>query len=181
MKSIDSLNPRPASPFRLRATIAALLALGLPALAPAADPEPKTEAPAAAAAADAKDKAPDQPASEGKEAEAKEKADAEPAALEAAPGDFRNWFNVSVGGLIVDGNKAAAQRRLGLPASAFGGVEDFHFEKDIGKRGIFKVDGRSMFDNEDYAVRLELSDPEKGFVKGGFSQSREYYDGSGGW
>src|SRR5262249_29634831 len=55
--------------------------------------------------------------------------------------EYRNWFDVSVGGAIVDGDKAAYQRRYGLPATAFGGVEDFHYEQDIGKKGIFKVDG----------------------------------------
>lgn len=152
----------------LCALLSGLVALGLPALR-AADPAaeaPKTE-----------EKAKDTAAADTKASEAPP---ADPAA-EPTPGEFRNWFNVSVGGLVVDGDKAAAQRRLGLPASAFGGVEEFHFEKDVGKKGLFKIDGRGIFDNEDYGVRLEYSNPEKGFVRGGLRQSREYSDGSGGW
>lgn len=163
----------PNSPFSpglptLCALLSGLVALGLPALAA----EPATPAKESQPAA-----------SEPKADEGKKDADQAPVdpAAEPTPGEFRNWFNVSVGGLVVDGNEAAAQRRLGLPASAFGGVEEFHFEKDVGKKGIFKIDGRGIFDNEDYGVRLEYSNPEKGFVRGGLRQSRDYYDGSGGW
>src|SRR5437899_2279905 len=59
--------------------------------------------------------------------------------------ESRNWFDVSVSGAIVGGDKAAYQRRYGLPSGAFGGVEDFHYEEDIKKKGIFKVDGRGIF------------------------------------
>lgn len=114
-------------------------------------------------------------------AKPEESAAEEPPVLEAAPGEYRNWFETSVGGLLIDGNKAAAQRRLGLPDTAFGGVQAFHFEKDIGKKGLLKLDGRGIFDNEDYGLRLEYVDSDKGFLRGGLSQHREYYDGSGGW
>ena len=38
-----------------------------------------------------------------------------------------------------------------------------------------------MFENHDYSVRLELSDPDKGFVRAGFTEFRTWYDGSGGF
>ena len=173
MKPNVSPLPRPITPPRLAAAIAAHLALGVPLIAPAADPEPKPAADSAAAASTEDAKAKEEAKDDAKPEE--------PVAVDAAPGDFRNWFNVSVGGLIVDGDKNAARQRLGLPTSAFGGVEEFHFEKDVGKKGLFKVDGRSLFDNGDYNVRLDYTETDKGFVRGGFSQSREYYDGSGGW
>ncbi len=161
------------------ALLSGLMMLGLPILSPAAHAAdattPQTPVPADAAA-DA-DKGADKEKDKPKDAK-KEEA---PPGAEAAPGDYRNWFETSVGGLIVDGNKAAAQRRTSLPATAFGGIESFHYEKDVGKKGIFKIDGRGIFDNEDYGLRLEWSDPEKGYVKGGISEHRDYYDGSGGW
>lgn len=150
------------------ALLSGLIMLGLPALSPAAH-----------GAEDAK------PTEDSKPAEAEKGKDTKkeeaPPGAEAAPGEYRNWFETSVGGLIVDGNKAAAQRRTQLPATAFGGIESFHYEHDVGKKGIFKVDGRGIFDNQDYGLRLEWSDPDKGYVKGGVSQFREYYDGSAGW
>src|SRR4249920_1152052 len=54
------------------------------------------------------------------------------------PAEYRNWVNVGVGGTFGFGSdpqgKAEYQRRYGLPAgSVFGGVEDFHYEQDVGK------------------------------------------------
>ncbi len=122
-----------------------------------------------------------EPANPGTPTETSTETPAEPAPVEAAPGDYRNWFDVSVGGLLVRGDKAAAQRRLGLPASAWGGVEDFHFEKDVGTNGLFRLDGRGIFDNEDYRLRLDYTETGKGYVRAGITQSRTYNDGSGGW
>jgi hypothetical protein len=190
------LPPAPPSKIAAGGTFCAILSglvmLGLPARTLAADTAaPQAAPPAAAAAAAApapaaaadKDKAPAaEPAKEKEgEAAAETKPEEPPPGTEAAPGDYRNWFETSVGGLIVDGDKASAQRRTGLPASAFGGVQAFHYEHDVGKKGIFKVDGRGIFDNQDYGLRLEWNETDKGFVRGGVSQHRDFYDGTGGW
>jgi hypothetical protein len=95
--------------------------------------------------------------------------------------DYRNWFDVSVGGAVVNGDKAAFQQRTGLPAGPFGGVEDFHYEEDIGKKGIFKVDGRGVFDNHDYSLKFDVEHPEKGYIRGGYEEFRTYTDASGGF
>ena len=97
------------------------------------------------------------------------------------PGEYRNWAQLSIGGAFVNGNEAAYQRRSGRPAGAFGGVEDFHYEEDLEKDGLLKVDGRGIFNNDDYSVRLELSWPERGFVRAGYEQFRTWYNGSGGY
>jgi len=109
------------------------------------------------------------------------KEEAAPAEKSEADGELRNWVGLSVGGAFVDGNDAAFQRSRGLPAGAMGGVEDFHYEQDLKKEGVFKVDGRGIFDNHDYSIRLELSQPNKGFVRVGYEQFRTWYDGSGGY
>lgn len=109
----------------------------------------------------------DKPALEKKEAE--------------SAGDYRNWFDVSVGGTFTRRDDAQFQQRYGLPRDAFGGVEDFHWERDIGKTGLFKIDGRGIFDAHDYKVRLELSDPDKGYVRAGYEEFRTWYDPSGGF
>lgn len=175
-----------ASAPAFAALLSGLIAFGLPlppssraAESPAKDASAATEAkPADATPAPEAEKA-SEPTKATEDAAA---AAAEtPEAVDAAPGEYRNWFDVTVGGLIVDGNKAAAQRRSGLPATAFGGSQRFHFEEDIGKKGIFKVDGRGIFDNEDYGLKLEWSETDKAFVRAGIDQYRTFYDGSGGW
>lgn len=98
-----------------------------------------------------------------------------------ADADYSNWFDVSVGGTLVRGNKAAFQQSTGLPNGAFGGVTDFHYEQYVGKRGIFEVDGRGIFDEHNYSLRLNLEDPDIGYVRAGYSEFRSYYDRSGGY
>jgi len=163
--------PLPAHPAFI-AVLSGLFALGLPLRALAAE---SPEKPAADAQPTAETAAPEKPA------ETTDPAEAAPEPTEAAPGDFRNWFDVTVGGLLVDGDKAAAQRRFGLPASAFGGANRFHFEQDVGKKGLFKIDGRGIFNNEDYGLKLDWTETDKAFVRAGVDQYRTYYDGSGGW
>jgi len=41
--------------------------------------------------------------------------------------------------------------------------------------------GRAVFDEGDYTVRLELRQPEVGFVRAGFEMYRKYFDNSGGY
>jgi hypothetical protein len=166
-----------------RALVAGLMVMGLstPMAEPAevqAEPPPEAAQPSPDPPSEA---APAAEPESSPEPESEPDAEAEETPIEAAPGDYRNWFEVSVGGLIVDGDDAAAQRRLGLPSAPFGGVEQFHFERDVGERGLLKIDGRGIFDAEDYRLRIEYTDTEKGFLRGGFDQTRHYYDGSGGW
>lgn len=100
---------------------------------------------------------------------------------DAAPADLKNWFTVSVGGALTSGDKAAFKQRHQVSTDVFGGIEDFHYEQDVGKKGLFKVDGRGIFDNHDYLLKLDLSNPELGYVRAGYREFRTWYDGSGGY
>jgi hypothetical protein len=102
-------------------------------------------------------------------------------ALTPEAGSYRNWVSLSVGSTFVSGDRAAFKQRSGLPRGPFGGVEDFHFEQDVGKRGLLTLDGRGIFDNHDYSLGLGLSHPDIGYVRGGYREFRTYYDGSGGF
>ena len=97
------------------------------------------------------------------------------------PGEYNNWLDLGVGSFLVSGDKAQFQQRHQQRAGTFGGVEDFHFETPFEKKGLFTIDGRGIFDEHDYDITLGLSYPDKGYVRGGFKQSRTYYDGSGGF
>ncbi len=100
----------------------------------------------------------------------------EPAKTEA---DYRNWFDVSVGGNLVKGNKASFSERHQLPRDFYGGVESFHYEQDIAKKGLLEIDGRGIFDNEDYELKINLEHPDYGFVRGGYREFQTWYDASG--
>jgi len=101
---------------------------------------------------------------------------------EAEPTNYRNWIDFGVGGTIVNGSQAEFQRRLQLPGgTAFGGVEQFHYERDVGEYSLFQVDGRGIFNQDDYSITLDYTDPDRGFVRGGYNEFRTYYNGSGGF
>jgi hypothetical protein len=99
---------------------------------------------------------------------------------EEAP-EYNNWLDLSVGSFFVSGDKAQFQQRHYMPSGVFGGIESFHFEEPFQKKGLFSIDGRGIFDNHDYDIKLELSHADKGFVRGGYREFRTYYDGSGGF
>jgi hypothetical protein len=95
--------------------------------------------------------------------------------------NYNNWIDLSVGGLIREGNRSPLRHRASLRDGAFGGIEDFHWETAIGEKDFFQIDGRAIFNEYDYGVRLELVRADVGFVRGGYKQFRSWYDGSGGF
>ncbi len=106
----------------------------------------------------------------------------QPPVLEKKAGaEYNNWFDVSVGGVFVGGDPAQFMRQHGLRKGAFGGVEDFHWEEAIGKKGLVKIDGRGLFDNHDYSIKLGVEHPDIGYVRAGYREFRTWYDGSGGY
>jgi hypothetical protein len=109
---------------------------------------------------------------------------AEPAEkpAEVEPGEYANSVTFGVGHFFVDRDRAAFQRQWQRPGDeTFGGIEELHFEQMIGERGLFTLDGRGLFNYRDYGLQVSLSDPEVGFVRGGYEQFRTFYDGSGGY
>jgi len=113
--------------------------------------------------------------------EEKETKPPEPAAEAEEPRVYNDWVELSAGGIFLDGDKAAFRQRHQIRTGAFGGIEDFHWGRDVGKKGSFQIDGRALFDNEDYFLRLDLKHPDIGFVRGGYKQFTTWYDGSGGF
>jgi hypothetical protein len=95
--------------------------------------------------------------------------------------NFNNWVELSVGHAFVNGNDAQFQQRYWLKEGTYGGIEDIHWQTAISSNVFLQIDGRAIFDNHDYGVRLELFRPEVGFVRGGYKQFRTWYDGSGGF
>ena len=125
------------------------------------------------------------------DADAKEAKAAEPAAGKAEPTtltewlggntEYTGWADFAGGGVFVDGNKSAFQRRYGIKADGFGGASSLHWEKYLTKEGLLTIDGQAMVGNEDYAARIGYLDETKGFLRAGFNKSRTWYDGTGGF
>lgn len=174
---------------------AGLLAAGAQPASPPATPEtpPAGEAPAAQNTAEtppAKEPAEGveaaQPAEAGESAESSEKSQSSGSSetsesSEKASSDLKNWVEVGAGGTFLSGRKSAFQQRSGLPDGAFGGVNGFHYERAFGKDGLFQMDGRGIFDNHDYDLKLDFNLPEKGYLRAGYRETRHWSDASGGY
>ena len=52
------------------------------------------------------------------------------------PGEYNNWLELSLGGFFVSGNDAQFQQRHQMPAGVFGGIEEFHWETAVQKKGL---------------------------------------------
>jgi hypothetical protein len=117
-------------------------------------------------------------ASDGK-AVADGKATAGPAAAEEEP-EYKNWINLGMGGLIINGDAAQFKQEHRMSGDVYGGIEDMHLERSLGKATL-SIDGRAIFDNDDYNVKVELSQPGLGYIRGGYTEFRSWYDGNGGF
>ncbi len=113
--------------------------------------------------------------SDGKDGKATESAATE----EEAP-EYKNWVTLGIGGLIINGDAAQFKQEHRMSGDVFGGIEDMHWEQSIGKATL-SVDGHAIFDNDDYDVKVELSQPGLGYIRGGYTEFRSWYDGNGGF
>src|SRR5947207_1667046 len=95
--------------------------------------------------------------------------------------DFKNWIELELGGLNVKGDAAQFKQEHRISGDIFGGISDLHLEQAVGKKGQLTVDGHAIFDNHDYDVQLDLSYPGVGYIRGGYTEFRSWYDGNGGF
>jgi hypothetical protein len=94
---------------------------------------------------------------------------------------YTNWVEFGVGGVFIRDNKARAQQRLRTPGGAFGGIEDFHYQADVATNTVFTFDGRSVFNHEDYKMRLQVARENVGFLRFSYDEFRSWSDGDGGF
>ncbi len=95
--------------------------------------------------------------------------------------EYKNWIELSIGGLIIHGDGGQFKQQHGVSGDVFGGIEDLHYEQTIGKNGQFTVDGHAIFDNNGYDFKVSLSQPDLGYVRVGYTEFRTWYDGNGGY
>jgi hypothetical protein len=85
------------------------------------------------------------------------------------------------GWVSVRGNKAKFREQEGIKDGATGGVESFSLTEAIDPETRFTVDGRALYDANDYRIRLALTRNDVGFVRGGFDEWRKYSNDVGGY
>ncbi|HEV3272757.1 MAG TPA: hypothetical protein VGZ93_11300 [Candidatus Methylacidiphilales bacterium] len=100
---------------------------------------------------------------------------------DTAPPDDTNWVTLGVGGAFVSGNKGRYEHQQNTNTGAFGGVDDFHWQQFVGKSGTFTMDGHAIFGNHDYDLKLDLTDPNLGYIRAGYTEYRIWYDSTGGY
>ena len=96
-------------------------------------------------------------------------------------GDKDTWVSTSGTGAFVSGDASAFRKSAQIPQDLSGGIEQFHTEGEVGKDTMLTIDGRGIYDNYDYLFKLNLNQPDLGYVDAGYRQFRTWYDNSGGW
>ena len=92
-----------------------------------------------------------------------------------------NWIELGIGGLIIHGDEAQFKQEHRMSGDVFGGIQDLHYEHKVGEKAQLTVDGHAIWDNNDYDIKVDLSQPNLGYIRAGFNEFRSWYDGNGGW
>ena len=96
--------------------------------------------------------------------------------------EYKNWIELGIGGVITSGDRAQFEQEHRLPGDQpYGGIQDLHFEQTFDKDALFSIDGHALWDFNDYDITVQLSKPKLGYLKGGFTEFRSWYDGNGGF
>ena len=101
----------------------------------------------------------------------------ETATEEEAP---KNWIELGIGGLNISGDDAQFKQEHHMSGDVFGGIQDLHYEKEMGK-GTLTIDGHAIFDTHDYDVKIDFTQQGVGYIRGGYTEFRTWYDGNGGY
>jgi hypothetical protein len=93
---------------------------------------------------------------------------------------YNNWIEFSAGGFLINGNHSQFQERH-RSREVFGGIEDFHYSAKIATNTTLTADGRALFDNHDYKLRLDVTKEKLGYVRLSYNEFRTWYNGDGGF
>ena len=81
----------------------------------------------------------------------------------------------------VSGNKQKFREDVRIREGWTGGMEDATLHYDINKDTTLDGEGRFILDDHDYKLQLQLTKKDLGFVRGGFTQYRDYFNDQGGF
>ena len=100
--------------------------------------------------------------------------------FEGGTNAYSNWIDVGLGGFWPGGNKSQAEAQRRASRGGFGGIEDFRYQKAIDKSTL-TIDGRALFDQNDYKLGLDLRRDDVGYLRVAYDQFRTWYNGDGGY
>ena len=94
---------------------------------------------------------------------------------------FDSYLKISGSSASISGDAAAFQNRTGKSEDLGGGIEEYHFIKDVNKTTQMTIDGRALSGSEDYLMHINLAKTDFGSVDVGYQRFRTFYDGVGGF
>ncbi len=83
--------------------------------------------------------------------------------------------------VTVSGDRAKFREDWGVKEGWNGGIDDATYHQTIRKDWDVNLEGRALFDEEDYKLRLAIANPDVGFLHAGYTEFREYSDDLGGF
>jgi len=83
--------------------------------------------------------------------------------------------------VTVSGNKQKFREDALQKEGFTAGYEHFEMRQPVGQEAELQVEGRALFDQNDHRVSLTLSQPDFGFVRGGYGVYRKYFNDTGGY
>jgi hypothetical protein len=101
--------------------------------------------------------------------------------FEGGPSTYNNWIALTGGGLMTSGSKAQAEESLHMGEGAFGGVQDLHYQQNAFSNILFTLDGRGIYDDHDYQLKLGLTHPDLWFLRFNVENFRTWYNDAGGF
>jgi hypothetical protein len=102
------------------------------------------------------------------------------AATEEEESSAKNWIELAIGGVNIGGDDAQFKQEHRMSGDVFGGIQDLHYEATMGK-GTLTIDGHAIFDTSDFDWKIDFTQPGVGYVRGGYTEFRTWYDGNGGF
>jgi cytochrome c len=83
--------------------------------------------------------------------------------------------------ISVEGSTSKFREIEGMREGLGSGLEQFSLQEQLGPDKKFSAEGRALFPDNDFQIKLALEKTDLGFVRAGFEQWRRYYDDTGGY
>ncbi len=100
---------------------------------------------------------------------------------ETAVGETKVSVTPTASWITVTGNSQKFREDWWRKEGFTAGYEKFEMVEPIGRQAELKVEGRALFDQNDYRVALTLSQQDLGFVRAGYDTFRKYFNDTGGY
>jgi len=101
--------------------------------------------------------------------------------FEGGASTLNNWIDFSAGGALVRSDKGQFEQQHQLPAGAFGGISDLHFQSVIATNTTLTLDGHGILDSHDYKLGIGVEKDNAGYLRLSYDQSRTWSDPGGGY